>query len=172
MRPPRFVPLACPRCGADLVGRAEDAVAFCRGCRGAYRVDGAEPSPVEAFQVPSGAPASPVRMLPFWNAGGLLLPAFATPRPLRLARLASRAANRERQPGVPDPPPVGARFAPEAAARLLPLLGAEISDPVPEELVALPLLPSDAPHRFHLLAGGPVLFGEDLGDLGPEPQGG
>lgn len=165
MTVPRFVPLACPHCGGDLTGGAEDVVAFCRRCRAAWKTTGLPLTPVAVEHRDAPESVAPVRMLPFWRVGGLLLPAFPTRRPLSLARLATAAGTRPTEAGPPDPPPVGVRFDADQAARLLPLLDAPRPASVPERLVALPLLRDAGSRRFRLEAARGWIFDEDLDDL-------
>ncbi|GEM_PF-3168059 len=120
----RVVPLACSRCGADLLGRSVDRLAFCIPCGAAYRVD--TPT-IEAIRVVTieDDPTSEGSLLhlPFWKIDDLLVPAFISPRPLTLARIASSISEtRSTHEMMKSPVPLGARLAPENLAPIVGML--------------------------------------------------
>ena len=128
MSGPRFVPLTCPHCGDNLFGRAADPVACCPPCGTAWLVTGPEPVPLRTLAVTlePGERGGRRLSLPFWVSPGAAVPAFESARPLTLARAASRHADGwPARPGIPDPPPLGARLDPEAARRVAGLAGLE-----------------------------------------------
>lgn len=120
----RFLPLVCPDCSDDLVGRASDVVAFCTSCERAWRCDGETLSPLAAAHVTEAAPGTgPLLPLPFWVSGSLALPAFLGGRPISLGRLvAGRLDELAADRGCGRPAPLGARIPPESLARAARLL--------------------------------------------------
>jgi hypothetical protein len=139
----RFVPLACDTCSGDLVGRAVDLVAFCVPCGRAYRVDGEAPLRIRVLSVDAEPPgAGPIIRLPLWLSGGVGMPAFATSRPLTLARIVSRLLTSwPGSPGPGSPPPLGTRLAPESLGDLAELARIEARRVAgaPLTLAALPV---------------------------------
>ena len=142
MSGPRVVPLTCPHCGADLVGRAVDRIAFCAKDRTAWRVDGSSPRPIGISSVVDGESAEEAALaLPFWLRLPWVMPAFASGRLLTLGRMTTRSmADWELQPGLGGLLPLGARLAPEMVSRMIHLVDAEsTSADGPPHLLAVPV---------------------------------
>ncbi len=136
-----FLPLACPSCSGDLVGRATDLVAFCRPCRSAWRCDAATLDELRVAEVMEKPPGDGALIyLPFWIKGAAAIPAFYTARPLTLARIAAKLLDEwPARRAVPDPPPFGARIPPDSIGQTCRL--ARIAAPStlsPLALLALP----------------------------------
>jgi hypothetical protein len=138
----RFVPLACPHCSGDLIGRAVDLVAFCEPCQLALRVDGDAVEVLRAVHVTDPPPGgAPEIMLPFWVAGTCAMPAFHSSRPMTLARIGARLLPRwHAQRGYGAPPPVGARIEPDRIARVAKL--ARVAPPAAGSELALLAVPA------------------------------
>lgn len=167
MSAPSFVPLACPLCLAELVGRAADIVAFCPPCGIAVRVDGEESLELSTMVVAVRLPnEGSVFSLPFWSAGGLIVPAFRTARPLTLARMATGLLGAWKPArGLAAPPPLGARLGPESLAELAGL--ARLEAPPPDatlSLVGVPALLRE--NRVYLPALRGTLYPGDVSEQG------
>ena len=167
MSAPSFVPLACPRCGAELVGRAADIVAFCTPCEIAVRVDGEQslelPSQAVKVRVPD---EGSLFSLPFWCAGEVVVPAFLTARPLTLARMATGLlAAWKPERGLVSPAPLGARLRPEAIPDLAELARLDVSLPnAMPALVGVPALIRE--NRVHLPGLDGTLYPGDVSEQG------
>jgi hypothetical protein len=137
---PRFVPLACPTCADDLVGRGADVVAFCPRCERGYRVDRERVEPLRVLGVTARpAAAGTTLTLPFWAAGRVAAPAFHTARPLTLARVATGQLDAwPAAAGFEPPYPLGARLAPETLERIAPLARLPAPDTRRAVLLAVP----------------------------------
>ena len=161
----RFLPLGCPDCGDDLVGRAGDVLAFCAPCETAWRCDRDELERWPAGRVtrpPEGQGAW--LTLPVWVSGSLTLPAFPGRRPLSLAKILAReVAGLPAERGVGRPLPLGAQVPPEAISAVAPLLERRAAVDRPPVLLALPVRVT----KRHLLLPGSrqVLFPEDVHEL-------
>jgi hypothetical protein len=158
---PCFLPLVCPRCSADLAGRAVDRVAFCPPCRRAYRLDDAGLADLparRATRVPLGD--GELFALPFWLRGPIAAPAFLGARPLTVARIATRALSEwSVEEGLEPPFPLGSRVAPAALPQICRL--ARLSAPAADAPLALLSVPA----RF---AGGRIQLPGAAGTLYPD----
>lgn len=166
MSEPRFIPLTCPRCQDDLVGRAADRLAFCPRCAIAVRIarDGLVEIDVRSVSAIPDGDGLPVR-LPFWCAGSTAVPAFQSARPLTLTRIASRLVARwPTEPTLLMPLPLGARHEAHTMTRIAAL--ARVPPPPP----GAPLFVLSVPLRFHgnrarLPRFEGTLFPEDIGEV-------
>ncbi|GAB4372883.1 MAG: hypothetical protein Kow0062_09550 [Acidobacteriota bacterium] len=167
MSGPRFVPLTCPTCGGNLLGRAPDVVACCPPCGSAWRVDGPAPVPLRVLAVAGdlhdfgGQPLA----LPFWATSRAAVPAFESARPLSLARAATGCLARwSARPGLGTPPPLGVRLAPATAARLARLADLPWDDDGEPALLSVPARLAGA--RLHVAGLDLPCFAEDVSELG------
>ncbi len=160
MSAPRFVPLTCPSCSGNLLGRAQDRVAFCPPCARGYRVDGDHVVALPVL-VAGNVPGADLA-LPFWRRGGLAWPAFTSARPLLLARLVTlRLEEWSVEPIVGPPWPLGARLAPETFEQALAFAGLDAPPAAtPLELVGVPVRHVD--RRWHLPGECAVLYPDDV----------
>lgn len=163
MSEPRFLPLACPECSGDLIGRAEDRAAFCRPCGLAFRCDRGRIEALPAARVtalPEGS--GPLIHLPFWLDGASVMPAFHSSRPLTLARIAARLLGSwPAERSLADPPPLGARLDPARLGEVARL--AKIDLPSPRAPLALLAVPARGEaSRFRLPAFDGFLYDEDV----------
>jgi len=160
---PRFLPLVCPECSADLVGRAEDRAAYCRPCGLAFRCDQGRIEAIPVARVtalPGGD--GPLIYLPFWLDGPSVMPAFHSSRPLTLARIAARLLGAWRaEKTLSEPPPLGARLDPARLGEVARL--AKIDLPSPRAPLALLAVPArNEASRFRLPAFDGFLYDEDV----------
>ncbi len=160
MTAPRFVPLTCPTCSGNLLGRAQDRVAFCTSCARGYRVDGDAITTVPVLVAGDAREAD--LALPFWRRGSLAWPAFTSARPLLLARTVSlHLAEWPIAPIGGAPWPLGARLAPETFEQALVFAGLDApSAGAPLELVAVAVRHVD--RRWHLPGECAVLYPDDV----------
>jgi len=160
MNAPRFVPLTCPSCSENLLGRARDRVAFCASCARGFRVDGEEIVPLTLRGV--AGQRDPDLALPFWRRGPLAWPAFTSARPLLLARAVSlHLAQWSLVPHEQAPWPIGARLAPETFEQALVFAGLDSpAGSAPLELLAVPV--RHVERRWYLPGDAAVLYPDDV----------